>query len=78
MAEERRCLGDVRVRVRCSRVDMGSNPLGYDHRADQGLNGHVSCLGFELQLPVVLVPHREDKLGHERYIVVYIGISPQF
>jgi len=57
MAEERRCLGDARVRVRCCRVDVGSNPLGYDHGADQRLDGHVSRLGFELQLPVVLVPH---------------------
>ena len=57
VAEERRCLGEVGVRVRCCRVDVGSNPLGYDHGADQRLDGHVSRPGFELQLPVVLVPH---------------------
>ncbi len=57
VAEKRRCVGDARVRVRCSRVDVGPNPLRYDHGADQRLDGHVSRPGFELQLPVVLVPH---------------------
>jgi len=57
VAEERRCLGDARVSVGGGRFDMGLNPLGYDHGSDQRLDGHVSRLGFELQLPVVLVPH---------------------
>jgi len=57
VAEERRCFGDARVGVRCRSLDMGSNPLRYDHSADQRLDGHVSRLGFKLQFSVVFVPH---------------------
>ena len=57
MAEERRCLGDARVSVGRGRFDVGLNPLRYDHGSYQRLDGHVSRLRFELQLPVVLVPH---------------------
>jgi len=57
VAEERRCLGDARVSVGRGCLDVGLDPLRYDHGADQGLYGHVSRLRFELELPVVLVPH---------------------
>ncbi len=57
MAEKRRCLGDARVSVGRGCFDVGLDPLRYDHGADQRLDGHVSRLGFKLQLPVVLVPH---------------------
>ena len=57
VAEERRRLGDARVRVGCGRFYVGLDPLRYDHGSDQRLDGHVSRLCFELQLPVVLVPH---------------------
>ena len=57
MAEKRRCLGNARVSVSRGRFDVGLNPLRYDHGSDQRLDGHVSRLSFELQLPVVLVHH---------------------
>src|SRR5712664_1280806 len=57
VAEKRRCLGDARMSVGRGCLDVGLDPLRYDHRADQGLDGHVSRLRFELQLPVVFVPH---------------------
>jgi len=57
VAEERRCLGDARVSVDCGRFDVGLDPLRYDHCSDQRLDGHVPRLCFELQLPVVFVPH---------------------
>ena len=57
MAEERRCLCDARVSVGRGRFYVGLNPLGYDHGSYQRLDGHVSRLCFELQLPIVLVPH---------------------
>ena len=57
VAEERRCLGDTRVSIGRGCLDVGLDPLRYDHGSYQRLNGHVSRLRFELQLPVVLVPH---------------------
>ena len=57
VAEKRRCLGEAGVSVGGGRFDVGFDPLGYDHGSDQRLDGHVSRLGFELQLPVVFVPH---------------------
>ena len=57
MAEERRRLCDARVSIGRGRFYVGLNPLRYDHGSDQRLDGHVSRPGFELQLPVVLVPH---------------------
>jgi hypothetical protein len=57
MAEKRRGFGDTRVCICCGSFDVGLNPLRYDHGSDQRLDGHVSRLGFELQLSVVLVPH---------------------
>lgn len=57
VAEERRRLGDARVSVGRGCLDVCLDPLRYDHGSDQRLDGHVSRLCFELQLPVVLVPH---------------------
>ncbi len=57
VAEERRRLGDARVSVGRGRFYVDLDPLRYDHGSDQRLDGHVSRLCFELQLPVVLVPH---------------------
>ena len=57
VAEERRRLGDARVRVGRGCLDVSLDPLRYDHGSYQRLDGHVSRLCFELQLPVVLVPH---------------------
>ena len=57
VAEERRRIGNARVSVGCGRFDVGLDPLRYDHGSYQRLDGHVSRLCFELQLPVVLVPH---------------------
>src|SRR4029077_20466838 len=57
VTEERRRLSDARVSVGRGRFYVGLNPLRYDYGADQRLDGHVSRLCFELQLPVVLVPH---------------------
>ena len=57
VAEERRCLGEARVCVGRGCLDVGLDPLRYDHGSYQRLDGHVSRLCFELQLPVVFVPH---------------------
>jgi len=57
VAEERRCLGDARVRVGRGCLDVGLDPFGYDHGSYECLDGHVSRLCFELQLSVVFVPH---------------------
>jgi hypothetical protein len=57
VAEQGRGLGCVRVCVRGGRFDVGSNPLWDDHGADQRLYGYVSRFCFELQLPIVFVPH---------------------
>ena len=57
VAKERRRLSDARVRVGRGCLDVGLDPLRYDNGSYQRLDGHVSRLCFELQLPVVLVPH---------------------
>jgi len=41
----------------CGGLDVGSDPFRDDYCSYQGLDGHVSRLGFGLELPVVLVPH---------------------